>query len=128
VTGEGLRIDLMESEQGTFFVSGSPTPTPAGNRLLSALAAELGKMPNKLVIEGHTDARPYRSEQANQWDNWDLSTTRANAARRLLEETGIRPGQIVELRGFSDRRLLYPSDPNDPRNRRISVVVRLQEP
>lgn len=128
VTGEGLRIDLMESEQGTFFVSGSPTPTAAGNRLLSALAGELGKMPNQLVIEGHTDARPYRSEPATQWDNWDLSTTRANAARRVLEDSGIRPGQIVELRGFSDRRLLNPGDPNDPRNRRISVVVRFQEP
>jgi chemotaxis protein MotB len=128
VTGEGLRIDLMESEQGTFFVSGSPTPTPAGNRLLSVLAGELGKMPNQLVIEGHTDARPYRSAQSGQWDNWDLSTTRANSARRVLEDMGIRPGQIVELRGYSDRRLLYPTDPNDPRNRRISVVVRFQEP
>jgi chemotaxis protein MotB len=127
VTGEGLRIDLMESEQGTFFVSGSPAPTPAGHRLLTALAAELGKMPNQLVIEGHTDARPYRAQFA-QWDNWDLSTTRANAARRLLEDSGIRPGQIVELRGFSDRRLLNQADPNDPRNRRISVVVRFQEP
>jgi chemotaxis protein MotB len=128
VTGEGLRIDLMESEQGTFFISGSPTPTPAGTRLLSALAAELGKMPNQLVIEGHTDARPFRSLPASQWDNWDLSTTRANAARRLLEDSGIRTGQIVELRGFSDRRLLNPADPNDPRNRRISVVVRFQQP
>ncbi|HLI84357.1 MAG TPA: flagellar motor protein MotB [Bryobacteraceae bacterium] len=128
VTGEGLRIDLMESEQGTFFISGSPTPTPAGTRLLSALAAELGRMPNQLVIEGHTDARPFRSQPDGQWDNWDLSTTRANAARRLLEKSGIRAGQIVELRGFSDRRLLNTADPNDPRNRRISVVVRFQEP
>jgi chemotaxis protein MotB len=128
VTGEGLRIDLMESEQGTFFVSGSPTPTAASNRLLAVLAGELGRMPNQLVIEGHTDARPYRNEGAAQWDNWDLSTTRANAARRLLEDSGIRPRQIVEVRGFSDRRLLNPADPNDPRNRRISVVVRFQEP
>jgi chemotaxis protein MotB len=128
VTGEGLRIELMESEQGTFFVSGSPTPTPAGNRLLSVLASELGKMPNQLVIEGHTDARPFRGGESGQWDNWDLSTTRANAARRLLEDAGIRSGQIVELRGFSDRRLLNPTDPTDSRNRRISVVVRFQEP
>jgi chemotaxis protein MotB len=129
VTGEGLRIDLLESEQGMFFVTGSPTPTPAGNRLLTALAAEIGKLPNRLVIEGHTDARPFRSSGlANSPDNWELSASRANAARRLLEAAGVRPGQVVELRGFADQHLLDPRDPNDPRNRRVSVVVKFQEP
>jgi chemotaxis protein MotB len=129
VTGEGLRIDLLESEQGLFFVTGSPTPTPFGNRLLTALAAEFGKMPNRLVIEGHTDARPFGSSGlASGLDNWELSAGRANAARRLLETAGVRPGQIVELRGFADQHLLNPADPNDPRNRRVSVVVKFQEP
>src|SRR3954447_26122417 len=59
VTGEGLRIDLLESEQGLFFVTGSPNPTDAGSRLLGALGAELAQMKNLIVIEGHTDARPF---------------------------------------------------------------------
>jgi chemotaxis protein MotB len=128
VTGEGLRIDLLESEKGTFFVTGSPTPTAAGDRLLTVLAGQLGEMPNLLVIEGHTDARPFRSGgTSSQSDNWELSASRANAARRLLEAAGVRPGQVVELRGFSDQRLLNPADPNDPRNRRVSVVVKFQD-
>jgi chemotaxis protein MotB len=129
VTGEGLRIDLLETEKGMFFVTGSPTPTPAGTRLLTALAAQIGKLPNRLVIEGHTDARPYRSSGlANGLDNWDLSASRANAARRLLETAGVRPGQVAEMRGFADQHLLNPADPNDARNRRVSVVVKFQEP
>ena len=125
VTGEGLRIDLLESEQGMFFVSGSPAPTDAGARLLSALATEIGKMPNSVIIEGHTDSRPYRNAgPSNGYGNWDLSTERANAARRLLTADGVRPQQIVELRGYADQKLMLPDSPNDPKNRRISVVVR----
>jgi len=127
VTGEGLRIDLMESEQGMFFVSGSPTPTNAGGRLLQVLGAELGKMPNQIVIEGHTDSRPFRNVVPTAgYGNWELSSDRANAARRLLHGFGIRPAQVVEVRGFADQKLLFPANPNDPRNRRVSLVVRLQ--
>jgi chemotaxis protein MotB len=125
VTGEGLRIDLLETEQGLFFITGSPTPTDAGSRLLSLLAVEIGKMPNSLVIEGHTDALPFRnSAPASGYSNWDLSTERANAARHLLNAGGLRPQQIVELRGFADQKLLMPEAPANPRNRRISLVVR----
>ena len=129
VTGEGLRIDLLETEQGLFFVTGSPTPTDAGAHLLSVLAGEIGRMPNPMVIEGHTDALPFRNAApASGYGNWDLSTDRANAARRLLNGAGLRPQQIVEVRGFADQKLLKPEAPNDPRNRRISLVVRfLQE-
>jgi chemotaxis protein MotB len=124
VTPEGLRIDLMETEQGMFFVAGSPHPTPAGEGLLRLLAEEIGRMPNCVVVEGHTDALPFRNtQQATGYGNWDLSTERANAARRLLDADGLRPDQVVEVRGFAQRRLLNPSDPNDPRNRRISLVV-----
>jgi chemotaxis protein MotB len=128
VTGEGLRIDLLENEQGMFFVTGSPTPTMNGERLIQVLAGELSKMPNSLVIEGHTDARPFRdSTVASRYSNWELAADRANAARRLLHANGVRPGQVVEMRGFADQHLLNPADPNDPRNRRISVVVKFQE-
>ena len=125
VTGEGLRIDLLENEQGMFFVSGSPTPTPAGGELLRVLAGEIGRLPNSLVIEGHTDARPFRNAgPATGYSNWELAADRANAARRLLHTYGVRPEQVVEVRGFADQRPFNEKDPFDARNRRVSVVVR----
>jgi chemotaxis protein MotB len=124
VTGEGLRIDLLENEQGMFFVTGGAEPTVAGAHLLASLAAEVGRMPNSLVIEGHTDARPFRNAgPASGYSNWELSVDRANAARRLLHQYGMRPQQVVEVRGFADERLMIPGQPEDPRNRRISLVV-----
>ncbi|HWB86369.1 MAG TPA: flagellar motor protein MotB [Bryobacteraceae bacterium] len=130
VTGEGLRIDLMENEAGMFFVTGSPHPTAAGESLLRLLAEELCRMHNRIVIEGHTDAQPFRdaSETATAYGNWELSTDRANAARRLLLTYGVPSQQIVEVRGFADQQLLLPRDPDNPRNRRVSLVVRFQDP
>ena len=125
VTGEGLRIDLMENEQGMFFVTGNPTPTPAGEHLLDVLAQELSKMPNQLVIEGHTDARPFKnSTPSSRYSNWELAADRANAARRLLHSYGVLPDQVVEMRGFAAQRLLDPKNPENPRNRRVSLVVK----
>jgi len=125
VTGEGLRIDLLENEQGLFFVSGSPAPTKAGESLLHALAIELSTMPNRLVVEGHTDARPFRNATPQAgYSNWELAADRANAARRLLHSYGIKTGQIAEVRGFADQRPFNDKDPGDARNRRVSVVVR----
>jgi len=124
VTGEGLRIELLETEQGMFFVTGSARPTETGGRLLKVLAAELAKMPNGIVIEGHTDSRPFRNTVG--YSNWELSVDRANTARRLLQESGVPTPQVVEVRGFADERLFCPQQPNDPRNRRVSVVVKFQ--
>jgi len=121
VTAEGLRIELMESAKGTFFEIGSVQPTPALRELLQVLAQELGSLPNKLSIEGHTDSTPY--SQVNAYDNWDLSSDRANAARRLMQEHGIRKDQISQVRGFADQHLRLPDQPNDPSNRRISLIV-----
>ncbi len=127
VTGEGVRIDLTETEQGMFFISGSAHPTGTGTRLLQALAVELAKVPYPIAIEGHTDARPFRlTDPANLYGNWELSVDRANAARRLLQTYGVRPNQVVEVRGYADQRLLNPNNPDDPRNRRVSVVVKFQ--
>ena len=126
VTGEGLRIDLVENEQGMFFVTGSPAPTQAGEKLLEVLAQELGKMPNRLVIEGHTDARPFR-DLSRRYSNWELAADRANTARRILHGYGVHPEQVTEMRGFADQHLLDPKNPQDPRNRRVSVVVRFQD-
>jgi len=125
VTGEGLRIDLLETEQGLFFVTGNTSPTASGEHLLEVLAVELGKMPNEVVIEGHTDARPFRnSTSSSRYSNWELASDRANTARRILHTFGLRPEQVVETRGFAAQRLLDPKHPENPRNRRISVVVK----
>ncbi|MGA7294364.1 MAG: flagellar motor protein MotB [Terriglobales bacterium] len=121
VTAEGLRIELLESEKGTFFDSGSAALNQSGKEMLSLLASELGKVPNRVSVEGHTDAKPF-SGQSN-YSNWELSSDRANAARRLMQATGLRPDQVSQVRGFADQRLRNPKDPLDPSNRRVSIIV-----
>jgi len=121
VTNEGLRIELTESATGTFFDSGSTKISSDGTELLDALASELGKLPNTIAMEGHTDSKPYSSGSA--YTNWELSTDRANAARRLMLLHGIRADQITQVRGFADQRLRKKEDPLDPSNRRISLIV-----
>jgi len=121
ITQEGLRIELMESSKGTFFELGSPTPTPELLDLLKALSKELGKLPNKISIEGHTDSTPYSG--GRMYDNWDLSSDRANEARRLMQNEGVRADQISQVRGFADQRLRLALQPNAPSNRRISLIV-----
>lgn len=121
VTAEGLRIELSESASGTFFDSGSTKLRSDGAGLLITLAQELSKLPNKLSIEGHTDSHPYAPSAA--YTNWELSSDRANAARRVMQANGIRPDQVTQVRGFADQRLRKPDDPLDPANRRISVIV-----
>lgn len=121
VTSEGLRIELMESASGTFFDSGSPKLNGDGRDLLITLAQELGKLPNKISIEGHTDSKPYAG--TGNYSNWELSTDRANAARRLMQANGIRSDQVTQVRGFADQRLRKPGNPLDPSNRRVSLIV-----
>ena len=121
VTNEGLRIELTESATGTFFDSGSTKISSDGTELLDALASELGKLPNTIAMEGHTDSKPYSSGSA--YTNWELSTDRANAARRLMLLHGIRADQVTQVRGFADQRLRKKEDPLDPSNRRISLIV-----
>ena len=121
VTSEGLRIELSESASGTFFDSGSAKLNSDGSELLVTLAQELGKLPNKLSIEGHTDSQPYAVSAT--YSNWELSSDRANAARRVMQANGIGADQVTQVRGFADQRLRKPSAPLDPANRRISVIV-----
>ena len=121
ITSEGLRIELMESASGTFFDSGSPKLNSDGRDLLVTLAQELSKLPNKISIEGHTDSKPYAA--SGNYTNWELSTDRANAARRLMQSNGIGPGQITQVRGFADQRLRKLDAPLDPSNRRVSLIV-----
>jgi chemotaxis protein MotB len=121
VTNEGLRIELTESASGTFFDSGSAKISKDGMDLITALAEELGKLPNQLAIEGHTDSKPYAA--GSSYGNWELSADRANAARRLMQVHGVREDQVTQVRGFADQRLRKKDLPLDPSNRRISMIV-----
>lgn len=121
VTSEGLRIELLESDKGTFFDSGNPVPNGDGKDLLVRLAQELGQLPNKISIEGHTDSKPYSGK--GDYGNWELSADRANSARRLMQQNGLAADQVVQIRGYADQKLRRPNDPLDASNRRISVIV-----
>lgn len=121
ITAEGLRIDLLETERGLFFDKGNPKPSPAGTELIQVLASELVKLPNKVAIEGHTDSTPYGGAD---YSNWELSSDRANAARRILVQNGLNEDRISQVRGFADQRLFLKTDPANPSNRRISIIVR----
>jgi chemotaxis protein MotB len=123
ITAEGLRIDLLETERGLFFEKGNPRPSEAGTELIQVLASELVKIPNKVAIEGHTDSTPYGGAD---YSNWELSSDRANAARRILVKNGLSPDRISQVRGFADQRPLMKDDPTNPSNRRISIIVRNQ--
>jgi chemotaxis protein MotB len=121
VTNEGLRIELTESAVGTFFDSGSARMSADGSDLLKLLAQELGKLPNHIAMEGHTDSKPYPAGAA--YGNWELSADRANAARRFMQQNGIGADQVTQVRGFADQRLRKADAPLDPSNRRISLIV-----
>jgi chemotaxis protein MotB len=114
-----LRIELVEDQHGeTFFPFGSARMKPAGRVVLNQIAAELSVLENPVIIEGHTDAAPYRRIE---YSNWELSSDRAHAARRIIVQEGLASGRIVEVTGMADRQLKYPYDPLNPSNRRISV-------
>jgi chemotaxis protein MotB len=122
ITSEGLRIELLEGKDGTFYQSGSARLSADGQELLALLAAELKTLPNALLIEGHTDAAPYSNDV--NYGNWELSADRANSARRLLQQDGVRSDQVTQVRGYADQMLRVKSNPTDPSNRRISILVK----
>ncbi len=124
ITPEGLRIELLEREGSTFFDVGSANLQPEAQKMFALLAQELGRLPNGITIEGHTDSRPYGTPH---YTNWELSTDRANVARRLMEGAGLRSHQVQAVRGYADRRLRRPEAPLDHQNRRVSIIVQLRE-
>jgi chemotaxis protein MotB len=122
ITPEGLRIELIEGKDGTFYQSGSAKLSDSGQQLLALLGKELKTLPNSLLIEGHTDATPYSSDSG--YSNWDLSADRANSARRLLQQDGVRTDQVTQVRGYADQMLRMKDNPTDPSNRRISILIK----
>jgi chemotaxis protein MotB len=124
ITAEGLRIELVDRSGSSFFDTGSSVLRGESENILKAIAAEVAPLPNDVVIEGHTDSAAYSNGQ--QYGNWELSADRANAARRVMEGAGLRAGQLKTVRGFAHTELRSPQNPLDPRNRRVSIVVRSQ--
>ncbi len=128
ITPEGLRIELLESKDGTFFDSGSITLKPGGKDMLNLLADKLSTVPNRVSIEGHTDAQPFSGTNP-LYTNWELSEDRANVARRLMQHPGgLRPNQVSQVRGFADQRMRDPLHPTDPSNRRVSLIIQYLTP
>ncbi len=121
-TKEGLRIELIESQESVFFEVGSARLKPAARELLATLAKEIGKLPNFVEVEGHTDSRQYSKQSG--YTNWELSADRANAARKVLEENGLWEGQIVKVTGFADKKLKNPENPFDFSNRRTTILIK----
>lgn len=102
------------------FTTGSAVPNERARLLLQKVAPVLMRLNESISIAGHTDATPYRGTDKS---NWELSTERANATRRLLLESGLQEGRIRSVTGNADRDPLLPKDPTAAANRRIAIVV-----
>jgi len=116
----GIRIQVIDTEGSMMFPLGSDQPTPKAREILKLVADNINEIPGKVVVEGHTDSAPFKGGQIT---NWELSTARASAARRVLEESGTAATRIARVVGYADQELLLPLDPLDQRNRRISIIV-----
>lgn len=126
LTREGLRIQLLDTEQRPMFELGSDQVAPYMRNLLRTIAPLLNELPNDLSISGHTDNVPYAGGYRG-YSNWELSNDRANASRRELVTGGLDPDQLLRVSGFANRVVLPDTDPRDPVNRRIELVVLLPE-
>ncbi|GJQ63662.1 MAG: flagellar motor protein MotB [Melioribacteraceae bacterium] len=126
VTNDGLRIEMIESADDIFFEVGSSSLNNSATTILSKIGTRISDMNNRIVIEGHTDARPFNS-RGDLYTNFELSSDRANAARRALLRGGLKDEQIYEIRGLADRMLKDPEDPYSVVNRRISIIVKFQK-
>ena len=93
---------------------------------MEKLGESLAAMPNDMVISGHTDAVPFT--RTRNYDNWDLSSDRANEMRRVLLKSGVPQERITRVSGMADTELLVPEDPRDPSNRRITVLLEYRKP
>jgi chemotaxis protein MotB len=125
VTREGLRIELSETKDVVYFDVGGARPNKAARDVLAAIAPQLAELGNDIVVEGHTDKRPY---PGTAYTNWELSADRANAARKLLVESGLNAKQLVSVTGYADMKLRNSDNAFDVSNRRVSIVVKFKEP
>lgn len=117
---QGVRIEARHKENQPLFASGSSAPTAAGQKILTEIALGLKDLPNQIAIEGHTDAVKFSGEK---YTNWELSTDRASAARRIFQQNGVSADRIFRVSGYASSIPLNQAYPFDPKNRRISILV-----
>jgi chemotaxis protein MotB len=120
-TPEGLRIQIVDQEGKPMFEVGSAKPLPVTEKLLAMITQAVSNLPNKLSIRGHTDSKPYGTGAL--YTNWELSSDRANASRRVMLGAGLDIARIENVQGKADREPLLANDPANPRNRRISIIL-----
>jgi chemotaxis protein MotB len=116
----GVRIQIVDKEGSPMFQLGSAEPTDKAREILASVAEVIRDQDAKIAIEGHTDAAPFRGDQIT---NWELSTNRASAARRMLESNGLDPSRVARVVGYADTDLFIKENPKDPQNRRISIII-----
>jgi len=119
-TAEGLRIQIQDKLAQVLFDSGSAKLKPYTLSILKEVASELGKLPNHVLIGGHTDSAQYSNKA---YTNWELSADRANSARRVMEGAGLQPNQVQKVTGYAATVPMENHDPSDPQNRRITIVL-----
>jgi len=121
MTEQGLKIQILDKAERVSFTSGSAALTTEARSILDEIAHAICALPNPLLIGGHTDRMLF--PPGSTYTNWELSTDRANAARRELEANCVKPEQIGRIVGYADTDLLFPDDPYAVGNRRISITV-----
>lgn len=127
VDQQGLHLEIMDTENASMFSVGSSILSSEAQQALRSIATILMDLPNPIDIEGHTDATPFSAKMQARYDNWNLSTDRANAARRIFQEQGMKDEKIARVVGFSAQRLKREDDSHHPSNRRISISMRFTD-
>jgi chemotaxis protein MotB len=122
ITTEGLRIQIVDEKNRPMFRSGRAELEPYTKEILHEIGKTLNQMPNKVSLSGHTDAQPYATDRKG-FSNWDLSADRANASRRELIVGGMDEAKVVRVVGLSSAVLFDKTNPFNPVNRRISIIV-----
>jgi len=122
VTEEGVLIEIIDKDKQAFFDLSSATIKPVMRKILELIVREIKDKPNKLVISGHTDARPYHTQSF--YSNWELSSARALNTRLALEQLGLPSERFEQVVGYADRKLRDPNDPLSAENRRISILIK----
>ena len=122
MTRDGLRIQIVDELSRPMFDSGSAQVKPYMRELLRAIGSVLIEVPNRLTLEGHTDAQPFSAGDAG-YSNWELSADRANASRRELVAGGLTVDRVLRVQGLASSQPFNRKEPADPQNRRISIIV-----
>lgn len=117
----GVRIQLVDKEGKPMFDLGSSEPTPLATRIMQVIGEQIKNLPNAVSVEGHTDSLAFRSSATR--GNWELSTERALAAKKQLEGYGLNANRLTRVAGYADTVPFVKDDPEDPRNRRISIIL-----